>query len=274
MKDVSQPWEVINPNHRRAPWGAVVFDFDGTLSLLREGWSRIMAQLGLDLMAEQNLKPAEANLAELIEEQMLLLSGKPSIFQMRKLGELIEHYGGKAGDPEAYLQEFLKRLYATSEERKNRLKAQTDLPQVWAVPGAHQLLETLQKQGIPVYLASGTDLVYVQEEAQLLDLTRFFGEEIHAPANNTPNFTKRTVIERILSRHNLRGEELLGFGDGYSETVEVKRVGGVAVGLATVEPGQTGIHALKRKMLIELGADLIIPHYGDAQTLLSWLSGH
>ena len=74
-----------------------------------------------------------------------------------------------------------------------------------------------------------------------------------------------------MQKHHLSGEELLGLGDGFSETVEVKRVGGVAIGLATVEAGQSGIHTLKRKMLIELGADLIIPDYRHGLELLSWL---
>lgn len=271
MKDVSQVWEVRNLALRRGVWGAAIFDFDGTLSLLREGWSRIMAELGLELM--EGLKPPIDDLPAYLEEQMLLLSGKPSIFQMRRLAELLTEFGGTPGDPEAYLQEFLMRLFQTSEQRKSRLRDRLDPPARWAVAGTHTLLDQLQAQGVPLYLASGTDLEYVREEAELLDLTRYFGPHIYAPANNTPNFSKRQVIEQILRDHQISGSALIGFGDGYSETVEVKRVSGLAVGLATVEPGQTGIHSLKREMLVKLGADVIIPDYRDGLTLWHWLSG-
>ena len=44
---------------------------------------------------------------------------------------------------------------------------------------------------------------------------------------------RRLIIERILHDHQLRGEELLGFGDGFVEIEGVKRVGGVAVAVAS-----------------------------------------
>src|SRR5687767_7591257 len=71
--------EVVNPRVRRGPFRAAVFDFDGTVSLIREGWAGIMADLGLDLLRAQGVPGDRAEL----EGQMLRLSGKPSIFQMR-----------------------------------------------------------------------------------------------------------------------------------------------------------------------------------------------
>ena len=37
--------EILNPRFRRGPFRAALFDFDGTLSLIREGWARVMAEL-------------------------------------------------------------------------------------------------------------------------------------------------------------------------------------------------------------------------------------
>jgi phosphoglycolate phosphatase len=264
----TMPIEIVNPNTVRGPVRAAVFDFDGTVSLIREGWAGIMADLGLDLLRQQNLlREPEAQLRHTLEDQMLRLSGKPSIFQMRRLAQEITARGGTPDDPETYLAEFLRRLFLVADQRKADLAAGRVPPQAWAVPGTHALLDELRQRGVALYLASGTDLAYVRQEAQLLGLTPYFGEHIYAPADNTPDFSKRDVVRRIVAAHGT----LVGFGDGYSETVEVKAAGGRVVGVASVEPGLGGLNTLKRAMLIELGADVIVPDFTAREQLLEWL---
>jgi phosphoglycolate phosphatase-like HAD superfamily hydrolase len=262
--------EIVNPHARRGPVRAAVFDFDGTVSLIREGWAGIMADIGLDLLREQKLvREPEADLRTHLEDQMLRLSGKPSIFQMRRLAEEVSARGGMPGDPEDYLTEFLRRLFAVADSRKADLAAGRVPPQAWAVPGAHALLDELRGRGMALYLASGTEITHVREEAELLGLTPYFGEHVYAPAGNLSAFTKRDVVRRIAEEHG----GLIGFGDGYSETVEVKAARGVAVGVASVEVGRTGTNPLKRAMLIELGADAIVPDYARRAELVTWLFG-
>jgi phosphoglycolate phosphatase len=81
------------------------------------------------------------------------------------------------------------------------------------------------------------------------------------------------VIDRLLAEMGIRGEELLGFGDGVVETREVKRVGGVAVGVASSEHGSKPgtLNAEKRMRLIAAGADLIVPDYTSHAELIRWL---
>lgn len=265
------PWEVVNPNTRRGAFRAAVFDFDGTLSLVREGWAAVMANLGLDLLREQGLphEPAD-RVVEFLEEEMLRLSGKPSIFQMRRLADEVASRGGARPAPDALLAEFLRRLFAAVDWRKERLAAGAP-PAEWAVRGAHATLDGLRRRGVALYLVSGTDLAFVRQEAELLRLTEYFGPRVFAPADNTADFTKRAVFEMIVREQGIRGDELLSFGDGYSETVEAKRLGGVAVGLATTEAGVPGLSEMKRKLLIELGADVVIPDYAEHGGLLAWL---
>ena len=86
-----------------------------------------------------------------------------------------------------------------------------------------------------LYLASGTDIAFVRREAEFLGLTPFFGPHIYGALDDYQNFSKKMIIERILRENNLHGEELLGFGDGFVEIEEVKRVGGVAVAVASDE---------------------------------------
>ena len=87
-------------------------------------------------------------------------------------------------------------------------------------------------------------------EGHLLQVLAPFGERVFAPTDADPTFSKGRVVEDILRKHGIAGNELLGFGDGVVETQEVKRAGGTFVGVASAEPGQTGINAEKRTRLI------------------------
>ena len=71
--------------------------------------------------------------------------------------------------------------------------------------------------------------------------------------------------------HSLRGEELLGFGDGVVETEEVRRAGGVAIGVASAEPPRRGVDQWKRDRLVRAGADVVIPDYAEHEHWLPWL---
>ena len=264
--------ELVNPSIRRGTFRAAVFDFDGTVSLIREGWAAIMADQGAGLLVDQGLVPfATRELLTELENQMLRLSGKPSIYQMRKLAEIVETHGGTRPDADDLLKEFLRRLSSNTGHRYDALRHGKAKPNAWAVAGSHALLDELRRRGVALFLASGTDLAFVRTEADLLKLTDYFAPHIYAPANNTPQFTKRDVFEMLVRDHGFAGEEILGFGDGYAETVEVKRIGGLAVGVASQEPGRPGVNALKRTMLMGLGADVIVPDYRDHAAPVSWL---
>ncbi|OWK43546.1 hypothetical protein FRUB_03145 [Fimbriiglobus ruber] len=249
-----------------------MFDFDGTLSLVREGWARVMAELGRDLFRERGLETGPENqFLDYLEDQMLRLSGKPTIFQMQKLADEIAARGAAAPNADDLLAEFLRRLFAAVGWRMERLKAGTEKPADWVVKGAHGLLDDLRGRGVALYLASGTDLAFVRAELDALQLADYFGRHVYAPADNTPHYSKRDVIEMILRDTGVTGPELLGFGDGYSETVEVKRAGGVMVAVASVEPGRTGVNQMKRSILVELGADVVVPDYSEYEGLVAWL---
>src|SRR5207249_3368555 len=119
--------------------------------------------------------------------------------------------------------------------RRQALASGQATPAAWTVPGSHAILAHLRRRGMKLYLASGTDIPYVREEAGLLGLTEFFGEHIYGALDQYQNFSKKMIIEKILDDHGLRGEELLGFGDGFVEIEEIKRVGGLAVAVASDE---------------------------------------
>src|SRR5262249_48854597 len=132
-------------------------------------------------------------------------------------------------------------------------------------------LENLRRRGLSLYLASGTDLKYVRREAELLGLAPYFGKHVYGALDDYRNFSKQLIIERILRDHGLRGEQLLAFGDGFVEIEEVKRVGGVAVAVASDEVRREGVNAWKRDRLIRAGADVIIADYREHERLLRYL---
>jgi phosphoglycolate phosphatase len=139
------------------------------------------------------------------------------------------------------------------------------------VPGSHSLLQSFCRRGLTLYLASGTDLQYVRREAELLGVAQFFGPRIYGALDDFQNFSKKMVIEQILKESELKGDELLGFGDGFVEIEEVKKAGGVAVAVASDEVKRAGINLWKRNRLIQAGADLVIPDYRQLDRLVGYL---
>ena len=71
---MTPPAEILNPHVRRGPFRAALFDFDGTLSLIREGWPRVMVGMMVETLRDlrtagcqivtigQHLRPSLANL--------------------------------------------------------------------------------------------------------------------------------------------------------------------------------------------------------------------
>lgn len=264
--------ELINPKLRRGAFRVALFDFDGTLSLIREGWPRVMIQLMLNHLRTQDLiREPEAECAAHLEAFVMELNGHPTIRQMERFAEEVATRGGTPAEPAVYLQQYLDALMSVVRGRWEALEMRRAKVEEWVVPNAHAILSELKQRGVPLYVASGTDFAHVSREVELLQLTPHVAGRVYAPKDNDATFRKRDVIERALRELAVPGTELIGFGDGVVETQEVKRVGGVAVGVASSEAGVRGVNARKRDTLIAAGADIIIPDYEHAAELLTWL---
>ena len=131
---------------------------------------------------------------------------------------------------------YLDRLWVKIEARVEALRRGQADPEEYLVPGSRALLEGLKERGLKMYLASGTDEIYMKEEARLLGVTKYFDGGVYGALDDYKSFSKAILIQRILSTAEFQGNEFLGFGDGYVEIEEVKNVGGVAVGVASEEP--------------------------------------
>ena len=135
------------------------------------------------------------------------------------------------------------------------------------IAGARGLLQTLSACGVKLYLASGTDLVYVEKEAQALGVTQFFGDHIYGAVGDAEDDSKEMVIQRILARNHLQGSELLVVGDGPVEIRAARAAGAVALGLAADEEQRSGLDERKRRRLLQAGADMVVTDFAHAQEL-------
>src|SRR5690242_14644216 len=246
--------EILNPDLPRGRFRSVLFDFDGTLSLIREGWPQVMIPMMVEALRETGTKESDAQLHAAVEEFVMRLNGRQTIYQMIQLAEEVRRRGGTPLEPLAYKHRYHDLLMQRIEGRLTALRAGTATPEEWTVPGSHALLEELRRRGVTLYLASGTDLKYVRQEAELLGLAPYFGEHVYGALDDYRNFSKKMIIDKILHDNRLQGDELLGFGDGFVEIEEVKGAGGVAVAVASDESARHGVNAWKRDRLVRAGA--------------------
>jgi phosphoglycolate phosphatase len=263
--------EVRNPEMPRGRMRFALFDFDGTISLVRAGWQDVMIPMLVEKLAELHTGETEQQLYRLVKDFVVTLTGKQTIYQMIRLAEEIRKRGGTPRDPLVYKREYIERLWQRIEGRVKALQDSTCRPEQMRVPGSLELLQELSDRGIALYLASGTDIEYVRSEAELVGVAHFFEPHIYGALDRHQDFSKQMVIERIITDNNLHGPELCAFGDGYVEILNVKQAGGIAVGAATDEYKRYGVNRWKRNRLAQAGADVIVPDFRRWRPLVAYL---
>src|SRR6266853_2424283 len=85
----------------------VLLDFDGTLSLIREGWPEVMVPMFVEMLPGVAGETEEAR-RRLLLDDIMRLNGKQTIYQMMQLAERIRERGGKPQDPLWYKAEYLR----------------------------------------------------------------------------------------------------------------------------------------------------------------------
>ena len=249
-----------------------VFDFDGTLSLIREGWQRIMIDMMMGHLLPLAQDETEEEIRDCVVGFVTELTGKPTILQMVQLAEEIKRRGGDPDSAESYKAEFQRRLDAHIEPRRQGLADRSDVPDQHLVPGVREMLEDLVARGIPLAVASGTDEEFVKHEIRLLQIDHFFADRVFAAPRGDANFSKLGVIQQLVKQFEIQPSELIGFGDGYAETEAVSSLGGIAIGIAGDELTRDGtVDQWRRERLIEAGAEIVMPDFRDYRRLHDWL---
>ncbi len=264
--------EVLKSGVNAGQAKVAIFDFDGTVSLVRSGWVHVMVPMMVDGLRALGSGETDEQLTRLVEEYVGQLTGKETIYQMMQYASEIEKRGGKPETALAYKHEYLRRLWDVIKDRVQDLQNGAS-PEKYLVPGSRAVLEALKARGLTLYLASGTDEVDVRREAELLDLTRYFDGGIFGASDDMASFSKGMLVKRLVEQAGYQGAELLAFGDGYVEIDVVKQAGGVAVGVASDEPHCLKVDEWKRHRLAGVGADFMLPNFLGAESWLPKLFG-
>jgi phosphoglycolate phosphatase-like HAD superfamily hydrolase len=139
------------------------------------------------------------------------------------------------------------------------------------VPGARSFVYGLAARGARLYLASGTDHHYVENEAAALDVAPYFDGGIYGALDDDESHRKERIIQRILDEHDLHGDELLVVGDGPVEIREAVRRDALALGVASDEVARAGWNDAKVARLTRAGAHFLVNDLDPADELIGFL---
>src|SRR5205085_3445641 len=125
------------------------------------GWPQVMIPLMVDVLQATGTRETTDQLAAVVEDFVMRLNGRQTIYQMIQLAEEVRQRGGQPLEPLAYKHRYHELLMARIHGRLSALASGAATAEEWTVPGSHALLEALRRRGVTLYLASGTDLKYV-----------------------------------------------------------------------------------------------------------------
>ncbi len=262
--------ELINIKKTGLP-RIVIFDHDGTISTLRQGWEPIMKEVTMnavlgscqETVSREELSKIESAAMEMIEKT----TGIQTIIQMHYLRDMVRSFGfvpeKKILTPLEYKKIFNEKLLEMVSARVKLFKqGLLDINDV-TMKGVIQFLEFLKGKGISIYLASGTDQEDVRKEAAVLGYSDYFNGGIFGSVGNVSYDPKRMVIETIIKTlpADINPGECYVFGDGPVEMREAAKRGFTRIGLVSDEKQRFGINPDKRSRLILGGAQALIPDF-------------
>ena len=273
--EIVNKWEV-KPQIKHA-----IFDHDGTISTLREGWELIMGPMMIKAILGDKFLEADESLYQKVkarsDEFIDKTTGIQTLVQMKGLIELIREFGcvpdDKILDEFGYKQIYNDELLIMVKVREDKfLKGELSLED-FTLKNAVPFLQKLHDAGVKLYLASGTDEADVKSEARVLGYDHLFEGRIYGAVGDITKEAKKIVLDRILDSI---GESAFGtiatFGDGPVEMRETKKRDGIAIGIASNELRRYGLNENKRTRLIKAGADIIVPDFSQIPQLLSLLN--
>ena len=257
----------------------VIFDSDGTISALRQGWEKIMEDTmvrsicggkydDIDLVLLKRVKKMVKNYIE-------RSTGVQTILQMEELVKLVKKFKlvpeKKILDKFGYKKIYNDRLMKMVNKRMEKIKSgELDIGD-FIIKGASAFLRKLKDLDLCLYLASGTDKKDVENEAEILGSAQFFNNGIYGALDDIRKYSKKLIIEKIIKENHLKNQELAVFGDGPVEMYECRKNGGIAIGVASDEIRRYGLNIEKRERLIRSGANIIIPDFSQFEKLMDLL---
>jgi rfaE bifunctional protein kinase chain/domain len=253
-----------------------IFDHDGTLSTLREGWERIMEPMMVQAVLGRRYSTADATvIANTTKEVSAFIentTGIQTLVQMKGLVELVKRGGFTDEkdilDEHGYKHIYNQQLLQVVQKRMEKLQVGELSSTDFQIKNALPLLQALHNRGVKLYLASGTDEADVLAEAHAMGYAKLFEGRIFGAVRDIKVEAKRLVLDRIVREHHLEGHHFATFGDGPVEMRETQKRGGLCIGVASDEVRRFGLNPAKRARLIRAGAQLIVPDFSQLPALL------
>ncbi len=264
----------------RARFLHAIFDNDGTISTLREGWEGIMAPVMIRAILGSDWKTANRGLYDQVSGRVYAYidrtTGVQTLVQMHGLVEMVKEFGivpaSDVKDAAGYKEQYNTELLALVAGRIAKLAAGELCVDDLTVKGALPFLRALAAAGVTLHLASGSDEPDVIAEARALGYVDLFKGHIRGAVGDVKVEAKKIVLEKILAEAGSAGRgAFVTFGDGPLEMRETGRRGGFTVGVASDELRRFGWNMRKRARLIRAGADLVVPDFSQWQALIGVL---
>jgi phosphoglycolate phosphatase-like HAD superfamily hydrolase len=249
-----------------------LFDFDGTISLLRQGWETVMGPVMVEAICGEH--PATPEIEQLVADYVDRSTGILTILQMEWLAETVRRLGlaPRPLTAREYKAIYLERLMASVGRRIDEVARGQVAPDDRMMHGARAFIAGLHARGVRLYLASGTDHADVAREAAVLGMADFFEGRIYGALDHSQEaHSKERVIQRILDENRLHGDELLVTGDGPVEIREAHARQALALGVASDEVARSGWNTHKMERLTAAGADLLVADFRMHDQLLGML---
>lgn len=254
-----------------------VFDHDGTISVLREGWEEIMEMCMIDAITGGKTYDSEltSKIRQDCRKFIVRSTGIQTISQMVMLVDIIKKWNlvpkMEMLTPQQYKDIYNKTLLTFIAKRVENVKKGLLTPEDVTVKGSIEFLKILAENGVKIYLASGTDQEDVHREAQLLGYADYFTGGIFGSVGDMHNDPKRQVLKNILRTERVEMERLAIFGDGPVEMREARNNGALAVGVQSNEIRRYGWNESKYNRLLYAGADILIPDFMEYNKIASFL---
>jgi bifunctional ADP-heptose synthase (sugar kinase/adenylyltransferase)/phosphoglycolate phosphatase-like HAD superfamily hydrolase len=272
--------EIVTPLPAPLRVTHAVFDYDGTISTVRQGWEQVMELVMIKAILGSRYASADETLyARVVKRVRQLIestTGNQTITQMQGLIRLVHEFHvvpeNDVLDEARYKVAYLESLAGLIRERLEKLRSHELDVNDLTIKNAPAFLRGLRAAGVKLYLASGTDEKDLVGEMEALGLADLFEGRIFGGSGDTTKDVKRDVLDRILDDIGATNMcRLASFGDGPVEIRETHKRGGLTVGLATDEVRRYGLSPMKRSRLIRAGAQIVVPDFSQMDALLRLL---
>ncbi|MFP6614833.1 MAG: HAD hydrolase-like protein [Candidatus Hydrogenedentota bacterium] len=256
---------------RKTGFQHVLFDFDGTISLLREGWQGVMQSMMAEMICGDETLTNRVN--KRIMDFINKTTGYQTIIQMDGVIDLIREFNNipeeEILDAQAYRKIYNDALMLPVNVRLDKLSKGEVTQEKMCVKGARDFVEGLATKGASLYIFSGTNEEDVRNEAELLGLADHF-KHIWGALRTIEEYSKEKILKELIEEHGLEGPEILIVGDGPVEIQLARQYACKSVGVASNE-AKGGLDVVKRDRLWDAGADIIVPDFKCADELVNYL---